>query len=363
MLCFSGQLPFISVSRSMTGPGVRYLFLLFLAIPLFMHCAQCFSHDARPVYVHINAQDNTVDKNKVVYRVQWKVPASLPLVAHPAPDLPGFCESVAEVIGRSTGDAYVYRNVIRCASSLAQNAVAIRYPSGNPGLSTLIRVQLESGEQYSQILKPGQSEWRIPASEKKLTVAYQYIQLGIEHILAGVDHLLFVACLLFIANSPRRIVLAITGFTLAHSLTLVLASLNLVRLPIAAVEAAIALSIVFLAHEIVVNHRSSWTWRYPLLVSSLFGLLHGFGFASVLRDIGLPQRELVTGLFAFNVGVEVGQLLFIGVLLVLLALTGKILRVQRSFLLSHPAVIFSCAYTVGIIASYWFLQRLTVIFA
>lgn len=363
MPCFSGQLLFINVTRSMTRPVVRYLFLLFLALPLFMHCAQCFSHDARPVYVHISSQLKSVDENKVVYRVQWKVPATLPLVAHPAPVLPGFCESVVEAFGRSTGDAYVYRNLTRCESSLAQSVVAIRFPEGNPGLSTLIRVQLESGEQYSQILEPGRSEWRIPASEKKLTVAYQYIQLGVEHILEGVDHLLFVACLLFIANSPRRIILAVTGFTLAHSLTLVLASLNLVRLPIAAVEATIALSIVFLAHEIVGNNRSSWTWRYPLLVSSLFGLLHGFGFASVLRDIGLPQRELVTGLFAFNVGVEVGQLLFIAALLALLALTGKLLRVERSFLLMHPAVIHSCAYSVGIIASYWFLQRLTAIFA
>jgi len=344
-------------------PGSRYLILLCAALTVFTLCAHCFAHDARPVYLHISAQAIKKDDSRRTYAVRWKIPATLPLIAHPSPIFPETCEFDADVLRRSTGDSYVYQNIARCESSLALDTIAIRYPSGNPVLSTLIRVQLEGGEQYSQILKPGQSQWRVPSSEKKLSIAFQYTQLGIKHILEGVDHLLFVACLLFIARSLRRIILAITGFTLAHSLTLILSSLNLVRLPVAAVEATIALSIVFLAHEIVVNNRSSWIWRYPLFVASLFGLLHGFGFASVLRDIGLPQRELVTGLLAFNVGVEMGQLLFIGVILVLFALLGKLIRVERGLLLAHPAVTSGCAYTVGIAASYWFLERLTGVVA
>ena len=158
--------------------------------------------------------------------------------------------------------------------------------------------------------------------EEVTTVAVQYTWLGMEHIWIGFDHLLFVLCLIWIAGSLRRILITITGFTLAHSVTLALSALQIVVLPVPPIEAVIALSVLFLATEIArgeggfngakgANGASgALTWRYPIAVSSTFGLLHGLGFAAVLNEIGLPQTELVTGLVFFNVGVEIGQVVF-----------------------------------------------------
>jgi len=334
------------------------------------------AHDARPAYLHLSQRAvESADKDRAdngsppggavsqwVYDVQWKLPVSLPPDAHPIPGLPEFCHFKREAYRKNIGDAYVYKNVAHCDTSLADSTITLRYPRGNPGLSALLRVEFASGEQYSNILKPDAEQWRIPASENRLAVASQYVLLGVEHIFAGIDHLLFVACLVFIAGSARKILLTVTGFTLAHSLTLILSSLDLVRLPIAPVEATIALSIVFLAHEIVVNNRDSWTWRYPLVVSSLFGLLHGFGFASVLREIGLPQNELVVGLVAFNIGVELGQVLFIFALLAVFALVGRAVVADRISLQNDPRIATSCGYMVGTVASYWFVERSVGIF-
>ena len=131
----------------------------------------------------------------------------------------------------------------------------------------------------------------MPDAENRFAVATEYTWLGIEHIWIGIDHLLFVACLLFIAKTSRRVLITITGFTVAHSITLALSALDLVRIPTPPVEAAIALSVVFMAWEIAKGNMNSLTHRYPIAVSSSFGLLHGFGFAAVLRDIGLPQDK------------------------------------------------------------------------
>src|SRR5262249_35013809 len=149
-------------------------------------------------------------------------------------------------------------------------------------------------------------------------VAIGYLKLGVEHIWQGIDHLLFVTGVLVLARTRRRVVLAITGFTLAHSLTLCASVLGLVRLPVPPVEAAIALSILFLAREIARPDPYGIAHRFPIAVSSIFGLLHGFGFAAALREVGLPPRELALGLLSFNLGVEIGQLAFIAVMVAIL---------------------------------------------
>jgi hydrogenase/urease accessory protein HupE len=190
-------------------------------------------------------------------------------------------------------------------------------------------------------------------------VAFEYTRLGIEHIWLGLDHLLFVACLLFIARTPRRLLITITGFTAAHSLTLILSILSWVRLPVPPVEAAIALSILFLVCEIARPLANSWTWRHPVLVSSLFGLLHGFGFASVLRDIVLPQTQLPAALLTFNLGVEIGQLLFVAACLLLYAGAKRLLpHWQRLPRLPH----YLACYPVGTLASFWLFDRLSGFF-
>ncbi|MBW2190201.1 MAG: HupE/UreJ family protein [Deltaproteobacteria bacterium] len=181
-----------------------------------------------------------------------------------------------------------------------------------------------------------------------------------QHILGGYDHLLFLVCLLLIAGTGRRILVTITGFTIAHSVTLALSALGVVRVPVAPVEAAIALSIVFLAVEIVRGDPDSLTYRYPIAVAASFGLLHGFGFAAVLGETGLPQTEIPAALFFFNLGVEVGQIAFVvGIIFVyqlarsaLGALGLRALAADRLHQLRTPA-----AYAVGSLASLWMIQR------
>ena len=168
---------------------------------------------------------------------------------------------------------------------------------------------------------------------------------------------------MFIAKTPRRLLFTITGFTVAHSITLALSALDLVRIPTPPVEAAIALSVVYMAWEIAKGNEHSLTHRYPIAVSSSFGLLHGFGFAAVLRDIGLPQTELPTALLFFNVGVEIGQILFIGALLagffLLRPVFVRVLRSARDSEVHWRSLTIPASYAIGSIASYWMIDRVT----
>jgi hydrogenase/urease accessory protein HupE len=241
--------------------------------------------------------------------------------------------------------------------------VDIRYPAFNPSVSTLLRVNWASGESHSVLASPNEATIALPAPETTGGVAGEYFVLGVEHILLGYDHLLFVACLVLIAGTLRRMLVTITGFTIAHSITLALAALQLVRVPVPPIEAAIALSVVFLATELVRDRRATITWRYPIAVSASFGLLHGFGFASVLSEIGLPQVEVPTALLFFNIGVEVGQIAFVLALVsaflsAALALrhlgASTFLARMRPYPLQRTA-----GYGVGVLASVWLIDRVT----
>lgn len=312
------------------------------------------AHDARPVYVEIS------ERSGGRYLVRWKVPVSVPIPAQPRVELPEQCEARGDSLLSQQGDAYFHQQTYTCTSGLSGQELALRYPTINPSLSTLFRISLLNGERYTQVMRPGQESWKIPDAENFWRVAGQYTVLGIEHILRGVDHLLFVACLVFIARTLKRIVITATGFTLAHSLTLILSTLGVVRLPVAPVETAIALSIVFLAHEIALGRRaSSWTWRRPVTVSASFGLLHGCGFASVLLNVGLPQTELMPALLFFNLGVEIGQIVFILALTVVAQNVARGLKTTVSGLLDHRRVMIVGSYLIGSVSSFWMVQRIT----
>jgi hydrogenase/urease accessory protein HupE len=193
-------------------------------------------------------------------------------------------------------------------------------------------------------------------------VAAQYTLLGVRHILEGIDHLLFLVCLLMVARTPRRIAITITGFTLAHSVTLILSALDLVRVPVEPLEAAIALSIVFVATEIARGRRDVLTYRHPIAVSTSFGLLHGFGFAAVLNEIGLPQTELAASLLFFNVGVELGQLAFLAASLVVWTTSSAAARrvaAPSTWQARARAAEPSAAYLIGSTASFWMIDRVS----
>ncbi len=328
--------------------------LLFVSLVAF--ASQAVAHDSRPNFVEI------IETDPGIFSVQWKVPATVPSTALPTIGMPDSCTTDARRATQQAGGAYVGRQDYKCPDGLSGQAISINFPILNPSLSTLFQVRLANGEQHVRVLKPDESEWVVPDAESQLAVAGQYTALGIEHIWIGIDHLLFVACLLLIARTARKVLITITGFTIAHSITLALAALDIIRIPTPPVEAAIALSVVFLAWEIVKDDEAKMTYRYPVAVSTSFGLLHGLGFAAVLRDIGLPQTELPTALLFFNIGVEIGQILFVLTLLaiffVLRPLLSRLLQANDESVhwttLTTPA-----SYIIGGIASYWLIDRIT----
>ncbi len=334
---------------------LAFVLLLLLAAPL----AQ--GHDARPNYVQITETDPNT------FSVSWKVPSSVPGIALPYPTLPDGCSTEREPAWHQAGAEYLGQQVHRCAQPLSGQVVGIEFPVINPSLSTLYKIRLANGEEHLRILKPNETEWTVPDAENRFAVATEYTWLGIEHIWIGIDHLLFVACLIFIAKTARRLLITITGFTVAHSITLVLSALDLVRIPTPPVEAAIALSVVFMAWEIARGNEQSLTHRFPIAVSSSFGLLHGFGFAAVLRDIGLPQTELPTALLFFNLGVEIGQVLFVFALLlgfhVLRPALLQLLYSARDHEVHWSSLTAPASYIVGSIASYWVIDRVASFWA
>ena len=314
------------------------------------------AHESRPAFFEIS------EAAAGRYQVEWKVPASVRLDSLPELVMPESCIALSAPLKQQRAGAYLGQQLYRCDSGLSGEELRVRYPLYNPSISTLLRVRLLNNVLHSRVLKPGVTHWTVPETEDAWGVMKDYTWLGMMHIWKGLDHLLFVACLMFIAGSTRRILITVTGFTLAHSLTLILAALQIVSLPVVPVEAVIALSILFLAHEIVIDNRQSWTFRYPIAVSSSFGLLHGFGFAAVLRDLGLPQTEQTAALLCFNLGVELGQVLFVLLAGTLLWLWKRGAATDRKRMSVYPGQTL-VVYLIGILVSYWLIERVAAFWA
>lgn len=319
---------------------------------LWTPARQAHAHDARPLSIEI------LEQSRHVYHVQMRVPPSVDSYNQPEIIWPEGCRSLSQTAvveseaSRSIG-------IVRCSEGIEGRRLQFRYASFNPSLSTLIRATLMEGSPRIAVIPPEQTEWVVPAAPSWAAVARDYLLLGIKHIWLGIDHLLFVAGLLIIARTPKRVLMVITGFTIAHSITLSLSALRYINAPVIPTEAAIALSIIFLAREIARGRADSLAYRFPLIVSSSFGLLHGLGFAAALREIGLPEGEIPAALFFFNLGVELGQIAFILPVLGLIQ-TGKrlIAKEQRSPMQHALAAIRMAApYAIGIPAAFWFLER------
>ncbi len=219
-------------------------------------------------------------------------------------------------------------------------------------VDVLVRIELLDGRVISRLLRPDAPSFSFSADESG-PAAGAYFTLGVEHILLGIDHLLFVLALLLIMKGTGVIVKTITAFTLAHSITLALATLGVVHVPQGPVEAVIALSIVFVAAEIVRSRRGQrgLAEQAPWVVAFTFGLLHGFGFAGALGEVGLPSNDIPLALLLFNLGVEAGQLAFVGAVLVLIAPLRRGLRQIPPWLTLAPA------YAIGTVAMFWTIQR------
>ncbi len=329
-----------------------------ILIGLILFSIDSYSHEGRPVYIEVE------EENVNQFTMRWKIPPVLASSMEPRIDLKG---DGCELISGRMKPALTGKKQINCTGSSAEKkandirlgspSVVVEYPQGNPALSTLVQITRTDGTSYSLYNGPDVTRIPLPTQLTVWDQAKKYISGGIEHILNGFDHLLFVLCLMQIAGSPRGILIAITGFTFAHSVTLAIATLGVLQINLALVDALISLSIVVLAIEIVKNRRDTLTWRYPVVIATLFGLLHGFGFAGALSGFASPQKMEVLTLAFFNIGIEAGQLFFI------LAVTAVIKLVQwlggRRTVLNYTDGLLplSIVRFVGVIGMYWFFDR------
>jgi len=261
--------------------------------------------------------------------------------------------SITEPKGQLGDGAFVERWTIYRAGGLAGETMAIGGIAGGV-TDVIVRVERLDGTSQVEHLLPQRPEFVIEATTDSWEVAGSYLVLGITHILGGIDHLLFVLALLLIVRGGRRIILTITAFTVAHSITLVAATLGWVTVPGPPVEATIALSIVFVAAECVhsLQGRTGLTARTPWVVAFSFGLLHGFGFAGALAEVGLPQKAIPVALLVFNVGVEVGQLMFVACLLGVGSLLTRLPGGVPAWTRAVPP------YAIGTVAMFWVIERI-----
>jgi hydrogenase/urease accessory protein HupE len=259
--------------------------------------------------------------------------------------------------------AYLERRTIRRSGGLAGQTIAIQGLSAT-ATDVLVRVDTPDGAVQTERLTPTRTSFAVRRSPGVVDVAASYLRLGVEHILFGYDHLLFVLALVILVRQWRRVALTITAFTLAHSITLAAATLDFVSVPRPPIEAAIALSIMLVAAEIVQARRGapSFTARRPWLVAFCFGLLHGFGFAGALAEVGLPHNAIPVALLFFNLGVELGQLVFVASVLTAGALLGRAIAPRLQPRLPANADVVS-AYAIGGIAAFWLIERTSAFFA
>lgn len=285
--------------------------------------------------------------------VLWRRPLLLPAGADPQPVLPARCSGLGAPAESVEGPAWVQRWTAGCGpDGLAGGRIEVRGLAA-AGSDVLLRVALKDGRTFQAVLRPGAPVFVLPATQSRTGVAAGYLSLGMMHLLTGWDHLAFVLGLVLLVPGGRRLLGAVTAFTLGHSVTLSLAALGFVRLPSALLEVAIAMTILILAMELA-RERPTVLGRRPGLMAAGFGLIHGLGFAGALAEVGLPAREIPLALFSFNVGIELGQIAFVILLLGL----GLGLRPLRSRLPAWSAAI--PAYCIGTLAAFWTFERLAV---
>jgi hydrogenase/urease accessory protein HupE len=323
-----------------------------IVLALLFAFSSAQAHDIRPAYLEV--KETAPGQFSVLWRTPVMAGMRLPVVLKLSDEVRNLKDPVVQELT----DSLVERRWIQVGpQGLAGKRIEF------PGLQltitdVLVRFEMLDGRKGATIVRPSQPWFEPAAAPSKLHVAGAYLRLGIEHIWGGLDHLLFILALMILVKGTRRLIATVTAFTVAHSITLAGATLGLVYVPQQPTEAAIALSIVFVASEIVHARqgKQDWAERWPWLVAFAFGLLHGFGFAGALNAVGLPQTAIPVALLFFNVGVEIGQLLFIAAVLTIMAL-GRFLI--RRAAIPQPAWAWRVApYSIGGVAAFWMIQRI-----
>jgi hydrogenase/urease accessory protein HupE len=323
-----------------------------IVLPLFF-CIAFFSpalaHELQPGSLEIRQLSS--ERFELIWRAPIYYGKPHPTVLQ----IPENWRTIGEPKVRRLGDSHLHRHVFEVTGGTIDDAVVRLSGLEATITDVFVRVSWLNGIESTAVMRPGQPWLRIEGQRSGWQVAGDYTLLGIEHILSGYDHLSFVLALMLIVSGWRRLLATVTSFTLAHSITLAAATLGLWRLPGPPIEATIALSILFLASELVKISRghSSLTARFPWIVAFVFGLLHGFGFAGALSDVGLPQNEIPLALLMFNVGVEAGQLMFIAVILLMLETVRRLRKDWPAWVTRAPA------YGIGGLAAFWLIERVS----
>ncbi len=310
------------------------------------------AHEVRPAYLEITeAASHHVS-------VLWKQPAMGEVAVKLNPHLSsGWLDEIQPELSATPSSAVKRWNDIAPGSAKLEGQVVTIEGLESSITDVLVKVTLADGTRIEHVIKPKTPSFVIASRSSSPLPVPAYVSLGIEHILLGFDHLLFVLGLLLLVKGRARLVRTITAFTIAHSITLTCATLGWVRVQPAVVEAVIALSILFLALELVRagGGEEGLTARRPWLIAFSFGLLHGFGFARALSDVGLPKGDVPLSLLFFNTGVEIGQLAFVLAVLLLVGVVRRLkVRLPAQSHLVPP-------YAIGACAAYWFIERLLVI--
>jgi len=312
------------------------------------------AHEVRPAYLEL--RQTATD----TYDVLWKVPAMGDQRFGVYVRFPDGTTAQGEPRGFFREKAYIERSRVRREGGLEGQSVHFDGLSGT-NIDVLVRIEHTNGVTQTTRVMPALPSFVVETAPSGWNVIWTYLVLGIEHILIGIDHLLFVLALVLLVAGWKRLVGTITAFTVAHSITLAAATLGFVHVSGPPVEACIALSIVFVAAEIIRSRQGNagLTERAPWVVAFTFGLLHGFGFAGALSEIGLPQQAIPLSLLFFNVGVEFGQLFFVGLVLgvsaVLVSVASRLPKAmpRAAFTLGEYLLV----YTIGGVAAFWVIER------
>ena len=319
--------------------------MLAALLVLILTLAPARADDLRPGYLE------WAEQAPGQWRVMWKAPLLGGLATRTKPILPTGC-TVRDARRQFVGQTVVETFHVRCTAPLAGRTLGLA-GLDNGFADALLRVAPLRQPAQAARLTPQVSEVVVASRGSASEVGWTYLRLGFSHILFGFDHLLFVVALVLLIGGWRRLVVTVTAFTVAHSLTLAATTLGLVSVARKPVEICIALSIVLVAREILRPPESEPTLakRAPALIAFTFGLLHGFGFAAALAEIGLPVGEIPLALFTFNAGVELGQLVIVAATLALIAGLARLAaQWQRTTTIAG-------AYAIGAVASAWVIQR------
>jgi hydrogenase/urease accessory protein HupE len=306
---------------------------------------QARADDLRPGYLELT------QKSGSQWRMVWKAPIRAGQVTRAQPLVPKSC-SYRATKQEAAATALISVTLLDCPTGLKGQTFGLIAIDAQFS-DALVRVASQGKPVQTLRLTSAQPTFMIAKTPDRFQVAKTYFLLGVSHILAGFDHLLFVIALVLLLSGARRIIETVTAFTLAHSLTLIGTTLEWISVQHQPVEVTIALSILFLAVEIVKADpaKPRLSERFPWAIAFGFGLLHGFGFAGALAEIGLPQGEVPTALLTFNLGVEAGQLVIVSTAFLVLALVRRYAKLWVGTLRR------SLAYAIGIIASFWFIER------